>query len=205
MGPFFTGLLKLILASLIDGARLSRTRVQVYPHADLAALEALRSRAAARQAVAMLITEARPIYFSDVEGFDAISLGSVVEKVLPFLPIPNGALIFLVVAVVSAILLNKTTLGRYTFALGSNEEAVRLSGVNADRWKVIIYTLSGAICSISGLLVASRLNSAQPALGQGYELDAIAAVPGFSTALATKVLSGLGIELPSPATPSDVS
>ena len=54
----------------------------------------------------LLITEAKPIYFSDVEGFDAISLGSVVEKVLPFLPIPNGALIFLVVAVVSAIALH---------------------------------------------------------------------------------------------------
>lgn len=132
----------------------------------------------------LLITEARPIYFSDVEGFDAISLGSVVEKVLPFLPIPNGALIFLGVCIVSVIILNKTKLGRYTFALGSNEEAVRLSGVNADRWKVIIYTLSGAICSISGLLVASRLNSAQPALGQGYELDAIAAVVIGGTSLA---------------------
>lgn len=132
----------------------------------------------------LLITEARPIYFSDVEGFDAISLGSVVEKVLPFLPIPNGALIFLAVAVISSILLNKTALGRYTFALGSNEEAVRLSGVNTDKWKVIIYTLCGAICSISGLLVASRLNSAQPALGQGYELDAIAAVVIGGTSLA---------------------
>jgi ribose transport system permease protein len=132
----------------------------------------------------LLITEAKPIYFSDVEGFDLISLGSLVEKVLPFLPIPNGALIFLVVTVLSAFLLKKTMLGRYTFALGSNEEAVRLSGVNTNRWKVIIYTLSGGICSISGLLVASRLNSAQPALGQGYELDAIAAVVIGGTSLA---------------------
>ena len=75
-----------------------------------------------------------------------------------------------------AVILNKTALGRYTFALGSNEEAVRLSGVNVDRWKVIIYTFAGGICGISGLLIASRLNSVQPALGQGYELDAIAAV-----------------------------
>jgi ribose transport system permease protein len=132
----------------------------------------------------LLITEARPIYFSDVEGFDKISLGSFVEHVLPFLPIPNGALVFLIVAVLASIILNKTALGRYTFALGSNEEAVRLSGVNVNRWKVIIYTLCGGICGISGLLVASRLNSAQPALGQGYELDAIAAVVIGGTSLA---------------------
>lgn len=132
----------------------------------------------------LLITEARPIYFSDVEHFDKISLGSFVGDVLPFLPIPNGALIFFIVAIVCSILLNRTALGRYTFALGSNEEAVRLSGVNINRWKVIIYALCGAICGISGLLVASRLNSAQPALGQGYELDAIAAVVIGGTSLA---------------------
>jgi ribose transport system permease protein len=107
-----------------------------------------------------------------------------VGEVLPFLPIPNGALIFFIVAVISSIVLNRTALGRYTFALGSNEEAVRLSGVNVNRWKVIVYTLCGGICGISGLLVASRLNSAQPALGQGYELDAIAAVVIGGTSLA---------------------
>lgn len=134
--------------------------------------------------VSLLITEARPIYFSDVEGFDVISLGSFVGNVLPFLPIPNGALVFFIVAVISSVVLKRTALGRYTFALGSNEEAVRLSGVNVDRWKVIVYSLSGGICAISGLLISSRLNSAQPALGQGYELDAIAAVVIGGTSLA---------------------
>ena len=80
-------------------------------------------------------------------------------------------------------MLNRTALGRYTFALGSNEEAVRLSGVNVDRWKIAIYASSGAICGIAGLLIASRLNSAQPALGQGYELEAIAAVVIGGTSL----------------------
>ena len=92
-------------------------------------------------------------------------------------------LILFLVAIVSSLILNKTVLGRYTFALGSNEEAVRLSGVNVDRWKIVIYSLSGAICGIAGLLIASRLNSAQPALGQGYELDAIAAVVIGGTSL----------------------
>ena len=80
-------------------------------------------------------------------------------------------------------MLNKTLVGRYTFALGSNEEAVRLSGVNVVFWKIVVYSISGAICGIAGLLIASRLNSAQPALGQGYELDAIAAVVIGGTSL----------------------
>ncbi len=81
-------------------------------------------------------------------------------------------------------MLNRTTLGRYCFALGSNEEAVRLSGVNASGWKVAIYALAGGICGVAGLLISSRLNSAQPALGLGYELDAIAAVVIGGTSLA---------------------
>ena len=142
--------------------------------------------------LSLLITQTRPIYFSDVEGFDQISLGSLIGEVFPSLPIPNGVLIMFVVAVVCAVVLNKTALGRYTFALGSNEEAVRLSGVNVDRWKVIIYTFAGGICGISGLLIASRLNSAQPALGQGYELDAIAAVVIGGTSLSGGVGTILG-------------
>ena len=140
----------------------------------------------------LIITKTRPIYFNDVEGFDAISLGSALSDLFPGLPIPNGVLIMFLVAVLCAVILNKTALGRYTFALGSNEEAVRLSGVNVDRWKVIIYAFSGGICGIAGLLIASRLNSAQPALGQGYELDAIAAVVIGGTSLSGGVGTILG-------------
>ena len=86
-------------------------------------------------------------------------------------------------AVAWIIGLYQTPLGGLAVALGSNEEAVRLSGVNTDFWKVVVYTVSGGICGIAGLLIASRLNSAQPALGQGYELDAIAAVVIGGTSL----------------------
>ncbi len=82
-----------------------------------------------------------------------------------------------------SIILNKTLLGRYIFALGSNEEAARLSGVNVDFWKILTYALGGLICGVAGLIIASRLNSAQPALGQGYELEAIAAVVIGGTSL----------------------
>lgn len=142
--------------------------------------------------LSLLITQTRPIYFNDIESFDQISLGSLIGDLIPALPIPNGVLILFLVAVVCAVILNKTALGRYTFALGSNEEAVRLSGVNVDRWKIIVYTFSGGICAIAGLLIASRLNSAQPALGQGYELDAIAAVVIGGTSLSGGVGTILG-------------
>jgi ribose transport system permease protein len=133
--------------------------------------------------LSLVISGTKPIYFNDTPGFTYISQESLIGELIPALPIPNAVLILFIVAVVASIVLNKSVLGRYTFALGSNEEAVRLSGVNVDFWKIVVYSVSGAICGIAGLLIASRLNSAQPALGQGYELDAIAAVVIGGTSL----------------------
>jgi len=133
--------------------------------------------------LSLVISGTKPIYFNDTPGFSAISQDSLIGDLIPALPIPNAVLILFIVAIVASLILNKTMLGRYTFALGSNEEAVRLSGVNVDFWKIVVYSLSGAICGVAGLLIASRLNSAQPALGQGYELDAIAAVVIGGTSL----------------------
>lgn len=133
--------------------------------------------------LSLVISGTKPIYFNDTPEFPMISQESLIGWFFPALPIPNAVLILFVVAVAASLILNKTVLGRYTFALGSNEEAVRLSGVNVDFWKIVVYSLNGAICGIAGLLIASRLNSAQPALGQGYELDAIAAVVIGGTSL----------------------
>lgn len=133
--------------------------------------------------LALVVAGDKPIYFSDSENFWLISQGSAIGYILPSLPIPNSVLILFLLAIVASVILRRTALGRYTFALGSNEEAVRLSGVNVDRWKITIYVLAGAFCGVAGLLIASRLNSAQPALGQGYELEAIAAVVIGGTSL----------------------
>jgi len=133
--------------------------------------------------LSLVISGTRPIYFNDTPGFSAIAQDSLIGELIPALPIPNAVLILFLVAIGASIILNKTVFGRYTFALGSNEEALRLSGVKVDFWKVAVYTFSGAICGIAGLIIASRLNSAQPALGQGYELDAIAAVVIGGTSL----------------------
>ena len=142
--------------------------------------------------LSLVISENKPIYFNDTEGFSAISLDSLIGDFIPFLPVPNAVLILFVLAVVSSKILSSTIFGRYTFALGSNEEAVRLSGVNVDAWKIAVYTFAGAVCGIAGLLIASRLNSAQPSLGQGYELDAIAAVVIGGTSLSGGIGSILG-------------
>jgi ribose transport system permease protein len=134
--------------------------------------------------LSLVISGTKPIYFNDTPNFPLLSTGSFIGMVFPAVPVPNGVVILFLLALAISWVLNRTTLGRYCFALGSNEEAVRLSGVNADGWKVAIYTLAGGICGIAGLLIASRLNSAQPALGLGYELDAIAAVVIGGTSLA---------------------
>jgi ribose transport system permease protein len=186
--PMWIGVPGAILVGALCGtvSGLAITKLRVPPFiATLGMMMLLKG-------ASLIITKTRPIYFNDVEGFDAISLGSALSDLFPGLPIPNGVLIMFLVAVLCAVILNKTALGRYTFALGSNEEAVRLSGVNVDRWKVIIYAFSGGICGIAGLLIASRLNSAQPALGQGYELDAIAAVVIGGTSLSGGVGTILG-------------
>jgi len=186
--PMWLGVLGALTMGALSGciSGLAITKLRVPPFiATLGMMMLLKG-------ASLIITGTRPIYFSDVPGFDQIALGSLIGDLIPSLPIPNGVLILFLVAAVCAVILNKTALGRYTFALGSNEEAVRLSGVNVDRWKVIIYAFSGAICGVSGLLIASRLNSAQPALGQGYELDAIAAVVIGGTSLSGGVGTILG-------------
>lgn len=134
--------------------------------------------------LALVISGTRPIYFNDAPGFTNISLGSVVDEYLiPGFKIPNAVLIFFGAAIIGSIVLAKTVLGRYNYAIGSNEEATRLSGVNVQYWKITIYTLAGCFTGIAGVLMASRLNSAQPALGMGYELEAIAAVVIGGTSL----------------------
>lgn len=129
------------------------------------------------QGLALVISNVSPIYFDTTTGYVKLSTGTVVPGV------PNAVIIYLVVAVLAGIVLSRTLLGRYTFAIGSNEEATALSGINVARWKVAIYTLAGAFTAIAGILISARLGSAQPATGQGYELYAIAAVVIGGTSL----------------------
>jgi ribose transport system permease protein len=132
---------------------------------------------------ALIISGTKPIYFAEDTGFSKISQDSEIGKIIPGFDIPNAVLIFFAAAIIGGIILSKTIIGRYNFAIGSNEEATRLSGVNVHFWKILIYTITGTFTGIAGILMASRLNSAQPALGMGYELEAIAAVVIGGTSL----------------------
>ncbi|WP_339314698.1 ABC transporter permease [Paenibacillus sp. FSL R10-2734] len=136
--------------------------------------------------LSLVITGAKPIYFNDDPIFAKIAMGKMIPG------IPNTIVIFLLLGVIASIILSKTIIGRYNFALGSNEEATRLSGVNTVKWKIVIYTITGIFSGIAGILMASRLNSAQPSLGTGYELEAIAAVVIGGTSLSGGVGSILG-------------
>jgi ribose transport system permease protein len=132
--------------------------------------------------LSLATTGANNKYFTDYPGFRLIANGSVTDSIVKAInpswsiPIPNAVLILFGMAILGHIILTKTVFGRYTFAMGSNEEATRLSGVNTAAWKMGVYTLCGAFTGVAGILMASRLNSAQVAQGAGMELDAFAAV-----------------------------
>jgi ribose transport system permease protein len=177
--PIYLGIFAAIffgtLCGFVNGVLIAKLRIPPFI-ATLGMMMLLKG-------LSLVISGTRPIYFNSTPDFPVISQDSLIGYFIPALPIPNAVLIMFVIAVIASVVLNKTMVGRYTFALGSNEEAVRLSGVNVAFWKIVVYSISGAICGVAGLLIASRLNSAQPALGQGYELDAIAAVVIGGTSL----------------------
>lgn len=121
--------------------------------------------------LALVITGCKPVYFTECSWYQDIAVSN-------FLGIPgfyNAVVILLVIVIISYIIFSKTVFGRFTLAIGSNAEATRLSGINTDKWRRAIYTLCSVYAGIAGILMSSRLNSAQPALGPGYEMDAIAA------------------------------
>ncbi len=134
--------------------------------------------------LALVISDLHPIYFSNATSLHDTVMGSFIGQIIPGLTIPNIALILFAAAIVAGFILSKTALGRFTYALGSNEEAVRLSGVNVEFWKIGVYTVCGLFAGLAGVIISARVGSAQPGTGFGYELDAITAVVIGGTSLA---------------------
>jgi len=120
--------------------------------------------------VTMIFTDGKPI-----SGLGGSALLKFIGKGF-VLKIPFPVILFLVVFGIFFFVLTKTTFGRRIYATGSNAESAKLAGVNIDRTKIAVYAISGVMAALSGLILLSRLGSAQPTLGEGYELDAIAAV-----------------------------
>ncbi|MEX2116778.1 MAG: ribose ABC transporter permease [Bacteroidota bacterium] len=124
---------------------------------------------------AFVVTEGRPVWELP-EGFAEIARGR-----LFFIPIPT--LIMLIVFGAAHFTLTQTRFGRYVYAVGGNIEAARLAGINTKAVLIRVYVISGVLSALSGILLASRVNSGQPNAGLMYELDVIAAVVVGGTSL----------------------
>ena len=100
-----------------------------------------------------------------------------------FLGVPIQVWTCAAIVVMATVILKKTRFGRYVYAVGGNERAAKLSGLNVNQMKLLVYTSAGALSAVGGLIVTSKLNSATPTAGDGYELDSIAAVVIGGTSL----------------------
>ncbi len=132
-----------------------------------------------------MLTIARGLTMLWTKGFPISGLGDTFLYLGTgwFLGIPVPVWVSLIVVVFAVVMTSKTRLGRYIYAIGGNESASRLSGIKVNYVKILVYTIAGGLAALGGLLVTSRLDSAQPNAGISYELDSIAAVVIGGTSL----------------------
>lgn len=149
------------ILGLINGLVIAKARIQPF-------IVTLAMMIAAR-GLALAATGEQSVRISG-EDFTWLGRGLIGD----FLPIP--ILILIVAFAVGWLVLNHTRFGRNVFAVGDNDEAARLMGLNISRVTVAVYAISGALAGLAGVMLASRLGAGQPVAGTGYELDAIAAV-----------------------------
>ncbi len=149
-----------LLLGLFNGLLITRLRIPAFI-ATLGSLTLVRG-------LALTYTEGRPITgLSD--GFRFIGRGAIG-------PIPMPIVIAGLTFLAGYILLTRTRVGEYIFALGTNKAAAHLTGISVQRYETLVYGLAGMLAALAGLILTARLDSAQPTAGQGFELDAIAAV-----------------------------
>ncbi|MBN1468712.1 MAG: ribose ABC transporter permease [Fusobacteriaceae bacterium] len=174
------GLLTGTIIGLINGIVISKGKLQPFI-VTLATMTIFRG-------ATMVFTDGKPIsvgYGTNADIFFKIGNGYIFG-------IPNPIIIMILVFAIGYFILMYTSIGRYVYAIGGNEEATKLSGINVDRVKMFVYGISGLLAALSGIIITSRLSSAQPTAGNGYELDAIAAVVLGGTSLSGGVGSVLG-------------
>ncbi|MFW5642623.1 MAG: ABC transporter permease [Alkalispirochaeta sp.] len=131
--------------------------------------------------VGFLVTNGRPVdNLSD--SYQWIGQGTILNLAENFF-IPIPVVIFIAMALISHFLLSSTRFGKYTYALGGNEQAAYICGVNVDRQKILVYTFAGFLTSIAAVVLTARVSSGQPSTGIMYELDAIASAVIGGTSL----------------------
>ncbi|EPP5772394.1 MULTISPECIES: ribose ABC transporter permease [Vibrio] len=166
-----TALLAGAALGAISGIIIAKGKVQAFI-ATLVTMTLLRG-------VTMVYTDGRPISTGFTDTADTFAWFGTGYA----LGIPVPVWLMVVVFTGAWYLLNHTRFGRYVYAVGGNESATRLSGINVDRVKIGVYAICGLLAALAGIIVTSRLSSAQPTAGMGYELDAIAAVVLGGTSL----------------------
>ncbi|EGQ9290913.1 ribose ABC transporter permease [Vibrio vulnificus] len=166
-----TALLAGTALGAISGVIIAKGKVQAFI-ATLVTMTLLRG-------VTMVYTDGRPISTGFTDTADAFAWFGTGYA----LGIPVPVWLMVIVFAAAWYLLNHTRFGRYVYALGGNESATRLSGINVDKVKIGVYAICGLLAALAGIIVTSRLSSAQPTAGMGYELDAIAAVVLGGTSL----------------------
>lgn len=170
--PIFAMLLGLLLGVVlgaINGIIIAKGKVAPFI-ATLATMTIYRG-------LTLVYTDGRPISgLGDSLTFQMLGKGY-------FLGVPIPVVTMIISFAILYFILKKTTFGRRVYAVGGNEEASILSGINADRIKIYVYSLLGLLAAVASLILTSRLNSAQPTAGEMFELDAIAAVVLGGTSL----------------------
>jgi ribose/xylose/arabinose/galactoside ABC-type transport system permease subunit len=165
--PVALGVLTGFVCGLVNGVLIAKRRLAPF-------IVTLGMMTVAR-GLALVYTGGRPeINLSD--GYDQIGSGSILN-------VPFPAIIFFVMILLGIFILHYTRFGRYIYAVGGNELAAKVSGVNTDRVLIGVYAITGALAGVAGIVLSSRVMSGPPAAGQGYELDAIAAVVIGGTSL----------------------
>lgn len=162
------------LLGLVSGILVAKLRLQAFI-ATLITMTAYRG-------IAMIITDGKPIsrLANSIESaggaflFKALGKGNLL--IAESIKIPLPAIILVIFFAIFYFVLNHTTFGRRVYATGSNAKCAKLVGVNTVKTKISVYAISGFLSALAGLMMISRVDSAQPTLGSGYELDAIAAV-----------------------------
>lgn len=167
-----------ILISLILGCILGMMNGLLISYGKLAPFIVTLATMTIFRGATLVYTNGNPITkgLSDTFLFQFLGQGYIVG-------IPFPVIIMFIVFIVLYVLLHKTAFGKSVYAIGGNEKAAYISGVKLNKVKIIIYSISGIMASISGLIITSRLSSAQPTAGVSYEMDAIAAVVLGGTSL----------------------
>ncbi|WP_269142634.1 ABC transporter permease [Georgenia yuyongxinii] len=156
-----------ILAGLITGVAAGFISGALVAYGKLPAFIATLAMLSIARGLALVLSGGVPLAQPPAVAWLGQTIGG-------WLPVP--VVIMIVFGVLAAFILNRTYTGRAMYAIGGNEEAARLSGINVKRQQLIIFSLAGVYSAVAGLVLAGRLASGQPQAASGYELDAIAAV-----------------------------